>query len=90
LAIHIAVGLYCYPLFCGTPEYAGYSFLYKVAYYFIAMTGQRFLYYSGWCITDGAIVASGLGYAGKDKYGKDNFEHIYSIHIADVELGLSP
>lgn len=52
---------------------------------------MRFFYYAGWCITDGSIIASGLGYAGKDKKtGKDRFDHIYSIKITEVEFGLSP
>jgi len=38
------------------------------------MTSQRFLYYSGWSITDGSIIASGLGYAGQDKKtGEERF-----------------
>ena len=60
-------------------------------YYYLAMTGQRFVYYATWCITDGQIIASGLGYAGKDaKTGEEKFKKIYSIVILDVELGLSP
>jgi len=83
--------MYCYPLFCGTEEFATHSFLFKVGYYFLAMTSQRFLYYSGWCITDGAVIASGLGYSGKDaKTGKEKFNHIYSIKISEVECGVSP
>lgn len=55
------------------------------------MSNQRFLYYSGWCITDGAVMASGLGYAGKDpKTGEEKFDRIYSIDIAGVELEQSP
>jgi hypothetical protein len=55
------------------------------------MTGQRFVYYATWCITDGQVIASGLGYAGKDaKTGEEKFNKIYSIIILDVELGLSP
>ncbi len=54
------------------------------------MTGQRFIYYTTWCITDGQIVASGLGYAGKGKDGVEKFDKIYSTVILDVELGLSP
>lgn len=55
------------------------------------MSNQRFLYYSGWCITDGSVIASGLGYAGKDeKTGEDKFDQIYSINILPVETGLSP
>ena len=55
------------------------------------MTSQRFLYYTGWSITDGAVSASGLGYSGKDKKtGEDTFTQIISINIFDVELSLSP
>jgi len=91
LAIHIAISTYCYPAFCGTDDYAAQSFLYKVLYYYLAMTGQRFVYYATWCITDGQVIASGLGYAGKDaKTGEEKFNKIYSIIILDVELGLSP
>jgi hypothetical protein len=55
------------------------------------MTGQRFVYYSTWCLTDGQIIGSGLGYAGKDeKTGEEKFDKIYSIRVLDVEFGLSP
>ncbi len=60
-------------------------------YYNVAMTGQRFLYYVGWCITDSSMIASGLGYNGKDpKTGEHRFDRIVSVHIMEVELGLSP
>lgn len=51
---------------------------------------MRMFYYAAWCVTDGAIIMSGLGYAGKNKEGKESFDHIYSIRIRDVELGVSP
>lgn len=55
------------------------------------MTNQRFLYYTGWCVTDGSIIASGLGYNGKDaKTGKHKFDKIVSIRILEIELGTSP
>ena len=55
------------------------------------MTGQRALYYSGWNITDGGMIASGIGYSGKDpKTGEEKFDQIYSIKVTDVEFGLSP
>lgn len=90
LALNLVIGTKFWPLFCGTEEFTEYSFLYKVVYYYIAITSMRLFYYSGWCITDGAIIASGLGYAGKDKNGEEQFNEIYSIRIRDVELGLSP
>jgi len=55
------------------------------------MTSQRYLYYSSWCIVDGAVIASGLAYAGKDsKTGVEKFNKIYGIKISGVELELSP
>lgn len=55
------------------------------------MTIQRFQYYTAWCITDGSIIMSGLGYNGKDsKTGKEKFDRIVSIDILAVELGISP
>ena len=55
------------------------------------MTNQRIFYYSGWCITDGGIIACGLGYNGKDeKTSEHRFDRIVSIMILGVELGTSP
>lgn len=55
------------------------------------MTNQRFMYYVPWCITDGSIIASGLGYDGADeKTGAHKWYRIYSIRIAGVELEVSP
>ena len=60
-------------------------------YYYIAMTSQRFQYYTAWCITDGSMIASGLGYNGQDPVTKEHkFDRIVSIVISEVELGLSP
>ena len=50
------------------------------------MSNQRFLYYQAWCVTDGSIIASGIGYDGLDK----QFDKITSVRILEVELGLSP
>ena len=55
------------------------------------MTNQRFLYYTGWCVTDGSVIASGLGYKGQDpKTGEHKFDRVVSIRIMEVEAGLSP
>jgi hypothetical protein len=53
------------------------------------MTAQRFMYYVPWHITTGTVIASGLGYNGKDKHGGDDFDRIYSIDTFGVELGNS-
>lgn len=54
------------------------------------MSNQRFLYYQAWCVTDGSIIASGIGYDGLDKQGNHKFDKITSVRILEVELGLSP
>jgi hypothetical protein len=55
------------------------------------MTNQRLLYYVPWCIIDGGIIASGLGYNGKDpETGENRFNKILNVHIKEVELGNSP
>lgn len=54
------------------------------------MTSQRFMYYIAWCITDGAMMACGLGYKGLDKEGRPDFTRIMSIYILEIELGTSP
>lgn len=65
--------------------------IFKVMYFFMAMTNQRFLYYTPWCITDGAVIASGLGYGGTDPTTKKPiWDYITSIRIREVELGVSP
>lgn len=57
----------------------------------MAMTNQRFLYYTPWCIVDGGIIASGLGYNGKDpETGEQRFDRVLNVIISGVELGLSP
>jgi hypothetical protein len=60
-------------------------------YFFMAMTNQRFLYYTPWCITDGAMIASGIGYGGVNPTTKEPiWDYITSIRIREVELGTSP
>jgi lysophospholipid acyltransferase len=86
----LVLGARFYSDFAATKDFADFPFLYKVFYYYIAIFSMRMFYYAGWCITDGGIIASGLGYGGKNKEGKDVFDHIYSIKILSVELELSP
>jgi hypothetical protein len=60
-------------------------------YYNVAMTNQRFLYYVPWCITDGTMMAFGIGYNGRDEKTKEHkFDRIISIYILEIEFGLSP
>jgi hypothetical protein len=63
----------------------------QVVYYYIAMTSQRFLYYTPWCLTDSAMIACGISYDGEDEKTKSpKFYKIVQVHILEVELGTSP
>lgn len=49
--------------FCGTPEYVTYkTFFHRVLFYMLAMTSQRFMYYSPWCFSDASMIACGLAF----------------------------
>lgn len=49
--------------FCGTKEYVTSGSLpYRIFYYFMAMTGQRFFYYSPWSFSDAGVIACGIAY----------------------------
>ena len=67
----------------------------RLIYYFISLTFKRFFYYSPFCISTGAIVASGLGYNGA-KVSEDGkkkihkWDKIVSIFIYEIETMTSP
>lgn len=51
--------------FCGSQEYIKYGNLFsRTIYYFIAMSGQRFMYYTPWCFSDASIIACGIAWDG--------------------------
>jgi hypothetical protein len=58
---------------CGTEGFVTYgsSVLTRIAYYFISMTGQRFMYYIPWLLNDAASIACGLAYNGSLKGEKE-------------------
>ena len=96
LAISLAcLGLYigCLPYFdievvFGTEEYWSYSFGYRIFYYYVAMSLKRFYYYNPFCMTTGAIVASGFGYNGEVK-GEHTWDKIIGVYIWEVETSAS-
>lgn len=90
MVINITAFMYVDPHYCGTPEYGQHSLPYKLAYYYIAMTAQRFLYYVVFAITDSSCIAAGLGYHGKDDKGNHKWDKIVGVYILEVELGTSP
>jgi len=94
LAIHLAfvTGLGFSVYFCGTPEYIksgnwGWRFI----YYNMAMTGQRFMYYTPWCINDAAMISCGMAYNGpnKDETGY-LWDRIVNIYVFELETAATP
>ena len=84
LALHIVfVMILGYSVYyCGSKDYLKSGGLFsRYVYYFIAMTGQRFMYYTPWCFCDASVIACGISW---DQKGK-NWERIVSIYIYDLE-----
>jgi len=97
LGIHIAAvllgGFDVY--WCGTKEFitAGNIF-YRIGFYFCAMTGQRFMYYTPWLFNDAATKACGLAYNGSvtndDKTVTHKWDRVVSINVIALETGYTP
>ena len=88
--IFIVGNQYFYLPDCWSDAYETWPFWYKLVFYFMAMTLKRAFYYGPFCITTGAIVASGLGYNGKDKSGHHTWDRIVQIYVWEIETGKSP
>lgn len=57
----------------------------------MAMSIKRFFYYGPFSITTGAIIASGLGYNGKNKENDEHqWDKIVQIYVWEIETGKSP
>lgn len=75
--------------YCGDPEFLSYKTIWhRIAYFWCAMTIQRFMYYSPWCLSDAAMISCGLAYNGTDN-GTHKWDRIYNISIYDLEIGSS-
>jgi len=49
--------------FCGKPEFEHHkTLLYRLFFMSMAMTSQRFMYYTPWCFSDSSLIACGLAY----------------------------
>ena len=80
----VGFGLNIY--FCGSKEFVNYkNWFWRVGFYWLAMTGQRFMYYSVWCLSDAALIACGIAYNGKQN-GNNLWDRIYNIGIIDLEI----
>jgi len=64
LTLYLGFSIY----FCGSLEYRTYkTFLHRCGFFLVAMTSQRFMYYTPWCFTDAGLIACGLAYGETDK-----------------------
>jgi len=91
LVFHLTVVMYfnINVYFVGTPEYMqSGNLLYRLFYQFVAMTGQRFMYYVGFCFSDAAIIACGLAYSGTVN-GVHIYEKVVCIYIYALETTAS-
>jgi hypothetical protein len=79
----IVVSNYFWVEYIFAPDYASHSFIYKVYYYYVAMTIKRFFYYGPFMFTTGAIQATGLGYNGNGKWDKVVGADIVGVETAD-------
>lgn len=92
LVIYLVVHNYYQVIFCGTKEFFEMeTWSYRVFYYNVAMTGQRYFYYAPWCLTTGAIQASGFGYNGRDpKTYSHRWDKVIGVYWVELELGTGP
>ena len=56
----------------------------------MAMTGQRFMYYTPWCLNDAAMISCGMGYNGKDKEGNYTWDRVVNIYVWELETAATP
>lgn len=76
---------------CFAEAFFAFGYLYRLFFYFVSMSIRRFFYYNPFCMTTGAIVASGLGYNGKDeKTSSHKWDKIIGVYIWELETSLSP
>lgn len=89
LALFIVVGGYMPVDFCWNEKYWDMIFLLRIAYYTAAMTAKRWFYYVPFSMTTGGIIASGLGYNGRNKQGEDQWNKIVGVYAWECETSSS-
>ena len=57
----------------------------RIVFYYVAMTGKRFFYYTPFMISNGAMIACGLSYNGKDETSTDKWDKIVGVYLMGVE-----
>lgn len=87
LGIHVYVsGILGFSVYyCGKEEFLTYkTYWHRLAFYNIAMQGQKGMYFSLWCFQDAATIASGIGWDGKGDWYK-----LTCIRVFDLETAWS-
>ena len=75
---------------CGSKEWANYkTFLHRFFHYNVAMTGQRFMYFSMFTLQECCFVSSGLGWNGV-KDGANTWDKLPVVILKLVEFSTSP
>ena len=93
MGVYVVGDIYMPMTTCWSKEFLEYSFPYRIFYYFVSLSFKRYFYYSPFCISTGAVVASGLGYNGVKKVGEKEehrWDKIVSIYIFELETMTSP
>ena len=87
LGIHIGFIMQGFDIYwCGSTEFLTYKNMFmRIGYSYVAMTSQRFMYYTPWKLVNGGIIASGLGWNGVSKSGSNTWDRIFAIDVIGVE-----
>ncbi|CAH3150776.1 unnamed protein product [Pocillopora meandrina] len=94
----LASSLLCLVLFCilskifpfhltaDSSFIANSSFLWRMAFAFLAMFTTRFKYYFAWIIADAVNNACGLGFNGYDPSGRERWNKMTNVYPVDLEI----
>ena len=76
--------------FAGTKEWLTYkTFWHRFVWYNVAMTGQRWMYFSMFSLQEAGLIGSGIGWNGV-KDGANDWNKLPCIIIKEVEFSNSP
>lgn len=71
-------------------EFGQLSFLEQNWLSYLFLVNFKYSGYTCWFFADGTSILSGLGYTGKDKDGKNNFDRVQAFNYREIEFGTCP
>jgi lysophospholipid acyltransferase len=71
-------------------EYTQLSLFKKLWFVYFAGFVERCKFYVGWKLSEGACILTGLGYAGKDEHGVDQWNRTQNVNIRAIEFANNP